>query len=100
MGKALSGSAITNRREPRSCLGQVSTLSQEVLLITPKLHSLQMATSKVENSAQVLSCKLKFVHGSVELTGRNLICISQSHWILYGKFALYYNEFINLADLA
>ncbi len=39
-----------------------STLSHAVLLITSKLHSLQMATSKVENLAQVLSCSLKFVH--------------------------------------
>jgi hypothetical protein len=35
---------------------EFSTLSQAVLLKTPKLHSLQTATSKVENSAQVLSC--------------------------------------------
>jgi hypothetical protein len=35
---------------------EFSTLSQAVLLITPKLHSLQMATFKVENSAQVTSC--------------------------------------------
>jgi hypothetical protein len=33
-----------------------STLSGAVLLITPKLLSMQMATSKVENLAQVLSC--------------------------------------------
>ncbi len=26
------------------------------------MRSMQMATSEVENSAQVLSCKLKFVH--------------------------------------
>jgi hypothetical protein len=37
-------------------LAEFSTLSQAVLLITPKLRSLQMATSKVENSALVLSC--------------------------------------------
>jgi hypothetical protein len=35
---------------------EFSTLSQAVLLVTPKLHSLQMATSKVENSARVLPC--------------------------------------------
>jgi hypothetical protein len=29
---------------------EFSTLSQAVLLITPKLRSLQMATSKIENS--------------------------------------------------
>jgi hypothetical protein len=34
---------------------EFSTLSQAVLLTTPKLRSLQMATSKVENSAQVWS---------------------------------------------
>ncbi len=42
---------------------EFSTLSQAVLLITPKLHSLLMAASKAENSALVLSCLLKFVHG-------------------------------------
>ncbi len=35
---------------------EFSTLSQAVLLITPKWHSLQSTTFKVENSAQVLSC--------------------------------------------
>ena len=40
-----------------------STLIQAVLLITPKLCNMQMATSKVENSAQFLFCKLKFVYG-------------------------------------
>jgi hypothetical protein len=35
---------------------EFSTLSQPVLLITPNLCSLQMATSKVENSAQASSC--------------------------------------------
>ncbi len=43
---------------------EFSTLSPKVLLIVTKLHSLQMATSKIESSAQVLSCKLKFVHDS------------------------------------
>ncbi len=41
---------------------EFSTLSWAVLLIIPKLCRMQMATSKVENSAQVSSCKLKFVH--------------------------------------
>ncbi len=54
---------------------EFSTLSQAVLLITPKLCSMQMATSKVENSAQVLSCWLKFIHGlpqgAKKLTGEN-----------------------------
>jgi hypothetical protein len=40
-----------------------STISQAVLLITPKSCSLQMATSKVENSAQFSCFKLKFVDG-------------------------------------
>ncbi len=31
------------------------------------MHGLHAATSKVENSAQVLSCQLKFVHGSTNL---------------------------------
>jgi hypothetical protein len=35
---------------------EFSTLSLAVLWITPKLHGLQMATSKDENSAQVLYC--------------------------------------------
>jgi len=35
---------------------EYSTLSKAVLLITPKLRSMQMASSKVENSAQVSSC--------------------------------------------
>jgi hypothetical protein len=39
---------------------EFSTLSQAVLLITPKLCSLPMATSKVENLAQVLSCHNMF----------------------------------------
>jgi len=33
-----------------------------VLLITPKMRSMQMGASKVENSAQVLACYLKSVH--------------------------------------
>jgi hypothetical protein len=37
-------------------LAEFSTLSRAVLLVTPNLHSLQMATSKVENLAQVSSC--------------------------------------------
>jgi hypothetical protein len=41
---------------------EFTTLSLAVFLITPKMPSMQMATSKVENSAQVLSCLLKFVH--------------------------------------
>jgi hypothetical protein len=32
------------------------TLSLAILLITPKLQSMQMATSKIKNLAQVLSC--------------------------------------------
>jgi hypothetical protein len=35
---------------------EFSTLSRAVLLITPKLRSMQMAISKIENSTQVLSC--------------------------------------------
>jgi hypothetical protein len=35
---------------------EFSTLSWAVLQMAPKLYSTQMATSKVENSAQVLSC--------------------------------------------
>jgi hypothetical protein len=42
---------------------EFSTLSYAVLQITPKLRTMQMSTSKAENSAQVSSYKLKFVHG-------------------------------------
>jgi hypothetical protein len=37
-------------------LAEFSTVSLAVLVITPKLRSMQVATSKVENSAQVPSC--------------------------------------------
>jgi hypothetical protein len=47
------GRAITNGRKRRSCWAKFSTLSQAVLLITPKSCSLQMATSKVESLAPV-----------------------------------------------
>ena len=42
-----------------------STLSWSVLLITLKLCSMQKATPKNENLAQVLSCQLKFAHAVV-----------------------------------
>jgi hypothetical protein len=76
------GSAIYNRREPKSCLGQVfnskldsiSILCSKCMLhMQPLLElktqrrdhpvslSLSMLTSKIENSVQVLSPYLKFV---------------------------------------
>jgi hypothetical protein len=42
---------------------EFSTLSEAVLLDHTKMLTMQMALSKIENSAQVLSCWLKFVHG-------------------------------------
>jgi hypothetical protein len=41
------------------------TVSSAVLLKTPKMCSIQMAISKIENSGQVSSRWLKFVHGCV-----------------------------------
>ncbi len=51
-----SGSAINNGREPRSCLGQVFNFKLASFADTPKFCSMSMATSKVENLAQVSSC--------------------------------------------
>jgi hypothetical protein len=57
---------ITKReRNKKFFRDEYSTLSWAVLLITPKMFSMQMATSKVENSAQVSSSWLKFVHGLI-----------------------------------
>ncbi len=52
-----TGSAITNGREPRSCLGRVFNFKiGSFTWLTPKMLSVQMDKFKVENSAQVLSC--------------------------------------------
>jgi hypothetical protein len=61
--KTMAGSVITNGREPRSCLGRVFN-SKLGCIATPdsKCSMHAAATSKVENSAQGSSCKLKFVH--------------------------------------
>jgi hypothetical protein len=58
-----SGSAKSNRREPRSCLGQV--LNIRLGSFVSKQNSCMactLAASRVENSAQVSSYLLKFVH--------------------------------------
>jgi hypothetical protein len=59
----LSGlrTAISNEREPKRCLGRVFNF--KLGSFTPQ--SMQTLTSEVENSAQVSSCKLKLVNGSV-----------------------------------
>jgi hypothetical protein len=60
----LAGSAVTNGREPRSCLGRVFNSKLGcIITLGSKFHGIHAATSKVENSAQGSSCKLKFVHG-------------------------------------
>jgi hypothetical protein len=59
IGSLGAGNKISNRIEPKSCLGQV---------VNTKLGRIgiyclaQTASSRVEYSAQVLSCQLKFVH--------------------------------------
>ncbi len=50
---------------------EFSTLSQAVLLVKPRLQSMQMTTSKIENSAKVLSCYLKFVLAYTQYYGLN-----------------------------
>ncbi len=57
------GRAITNGREPRSCLGQVFNFKSGSFTDNSKILQPANATSKVENWTQVLSCKLKFVCG-------------------------------------
>ncbi len=41
---------------------EFSALSWAFLLCNKKIHGMYTAISKVENTAQVLSCQLKFVH--------------------------------------
>jgi len=59
----VAGSAISNGREPKSCLGQVfSSKLGHIAILHNKCMAWHTATSRVENSAQGLSCQLKFVH--------------------------------------
>jgi len=60
----LPGSAISNGREPKSCLGQVFNSKLGcIVILCGKCMAWHAATSIVENSAQGSSCELKFVHG-------------------------------------
>ncbi len=58
------GSMITNGREPRSCLGWV--FNSKLGCFATHYSVTHATTSKVENSAQGSSCKLKFVHGGAQ----------------------------------
>jgi hypothetical protein len=58
-----SGSAISKGREPRSCLGRVFNF--KLCLFALQVHDTHTTTSRVENSAQVSSCQLKFVHEKI-----------------------------------
>jgi hypothetical protein len=63
-----SGSTISNGREPRSCLGRGFDSKSGCIAkycICGKRTPYHEASSRVENSAQVTSCQLKFVHGLV-----------------------------------
>ncbi len=56
-------SATANGREPKSCLGRVfNNKLGRFASLAAQVHSTHAATSRVENSAQILSCLLKFVH--------------------------------------
>ncbi len=60
-----SGSAISNGREPKSCLGQVfNSKLDHIAILCSKGMAWHAATSRVENSAQGSSCQFKFVHGN------------------------------------
>jgi len=59
-----TGSAISNGREPKSCLDQVfNSKLGHIDILCNKCMVWHAATSRVENSAQGSSCQLKFVHG-------------------------------------
>jgi hypothetical protein len=56
-------SAKDNLREPKSCLGQVFSFKLGSFCCECKyVAQLSTPTLRIENSAQVLSCQLKFVH--------------------------------------
>jgi hypothetical protein len=59
------------------------------------------ATSKVENSAQGSSCKLKFVHGlSLSLDWAKTLCLRQSHYSIAKKQQrkTFLKNFLNFFD--
>ncbi len=59
---------ISNGREPKSCLGQVfNTKLGHIAVLHAKCMAWHAATSRVENSAQGLSCQLKFVHVETDI---------------------------------
>jgi hypothetical protein len=62
------GSAIINRKEPRSSLGRVfNSKLGRIATLGSKCMVCMLPTSKVEISAKGSSCELKFVHdGSQE----------------------------------
>ena len=59
-----TGSSISNGSESKSCLDQVfNSKLGRIAIMCNKCMVWHAATSRVENSAQGLSCQLKFVHG-------------------------------------
>ncbi len=65
LGQAPAGSARANGREPKTFLGRVFNYKLSCFEDVHETHVCGCTpTSIVENSAQVLSCQLKFVHGS------------------------------------
>ncbi len=58
----LSGNSITNGREPRSCLDRVFGFKSGNFTDNTKIAQPANATFKVENSVQVLTFQLKFIH--------------------------------------
>ncbi len=54
-----TGGKISNRREPESCLGQVfNSKLGHIAILRNKCMAWHAATSRVENSAEGLSCQL------------------------------------------
>ncbi len=80
-----SGSAISNGREPKSCLGWVfNSKLGHIAILHNKCMAWHAATSGVENWAQGLSCQLKFVHDSILI-----ISGSKNNQILLARFVVY-----------
>ncbi len=68
-----TGSSKANGRKPRSCLGRVFNF--KLGCFTKSIQFMACTNtdqSRHENSAQGLSCKLKFVRGEQKLTEENL----------------------------
>ncbi len=75
-----AGSAKANGTQPKSCLVPVFNFKLGCLCYESNCEVLtNMPTFKVENSAQVLSCSLKFVHGYNQVTVINFILPSNSN---------------------